>query len=330
MALSSESLWYGNNKLSYLLWPLEVLFKRLASRRRQRLQTNAWLAPVPVVVVGNISIGGTGKTPLITALVTWAKQQGYRPGVVSRGYGGQSDVYPLTVEVDTDPAISGDEPALLRKLCDCPVVIAPDRVAAVQWLLENNDCDLIFSDDGLQHYRLGRHIEIAVVDGHRGLGNGHCLPVGPLREPPERLAEVDFCVVNGYAASTPVTTSFTMHIRAQQMVHVHTGQASDVHAWSGREVIAMAGIGNPTRFFSTLESLGIKITRSISKPDHYHFQQEDIPSGGMPVVVTAKDAVKCGGFAVDNLWYLDITAVLSDSFFSALAEKLRSLNLKRR
>ncbi|MDX2349092.1 MAG: tetraacyldisaccharide 4'-kinase, partial [Porticoccus sp.] len=198
MSISSslEQAWYRHNSWALLFLPFSWLFRGVAATRRYYHQK---VAPspslnVPVIVVGNITVGGTGKTPLLLALVAHFKQQGYRPGVISRGYGGNASEYPLRVTTESAAAEVGDEPLLLASAC--PVVVDPDRYRAAQFLLEQTDCDLILSDDGLQHYRLPRDIEIVVVDGGRGFGNGHCLPAGPLREPVSRLTQADFVLIN--------------------------------------------------------------------------------------------------------------------------------------
>ncbi|MCC9002187.1 MAG: tetraacyldisaccharide 4'-kinase, partial [Candidatus Competibacter sp.] len=193
---------YSLNLVAVLLWPLSLLFGLVARIRRFLYRNNVLKSvglSVPVIVVGNISVGGTGKTPLVAQLVELLRDAGYKPGVVGRGYGGQSTQWPRSVMADSDPVQVGDEPVLLARRCRCPVVVGPDRVVAAQLLYETYDCNVIISDDGLQHYRLRRDIEIAVVDGFRRFGNAACLPAGPLREPPSRLREVDFVVSNGAA-----------------------------------------------------------------------------------------------------------------------------------
>ncbi|MBS1247916.1 MAG: tetraacyldisaccharide 4-kinase, partial [Proteobacteria bacterium] len=193
---------YSLNGVAVLLWPLSLLFG-LAVRVRRLLYQNGLLPseaiPVPLIVVGNISVGGTGKTPLVARLVELLRDAGYQPGVISRGYGGQSAQWPQQVRADSNPRLVGDEPVLLARRCRCPIMVGPDRVAAARTLLDTHGCNVILSDDGLQHYRLQRDLEIAVVDGFRRLGNSACLPAGPLREPPSRLREVDFVVGNGAA-----------------------------------------------------------------------------------------------------------------------------------
>ncbi len=317
-----ERLWYGRFPWLGLLWPLEWLFRRLASHRRRQFrdgERDAWRAPVPVVVVGNISVGGVGKTPLVMALVELLQQAGYQPGVVSRGYGGQAPHYPFRVSADSDPRHCGDEPLMIVQGCGCPLVVDPDRVQACQTLLAGPGVDLIISDDGLQHYRLQRDIEIAVIDGERGLGNGHCLPVGPLREPPSRLQEVDFCVVNGG------------HWRRQdcQVMRLTPGAVRTLNGepceLPKQAVNAVAGIGNPQRFFDTLAELGYEVHKQAFA-DHYFYRPEDLEfSNPYPLVMTEKDAVKCRAFAGDNRYYLPVTAQLPAVFKSQFLARVAAL-----
>ncbi len=194
-----EYIWYKSPFLGYLLWPLSWVFRLLAQQRKLSLINRR--APdfsVPVIIIGNITVGGTGKTPLVIAVIEYLQAQGYQPGVISRGYGGNAE-YPMQLNAQTTAAESGDEPLLIAQACNCPVVVSPNRYQACEYLLKNNSVDVVISDDGLQHYALPRDIEIVVFDGQRGLGNGLCLPAGPLREPVKRLSSVDFVVVNGEA-----------------------------------------------------------------------------------------------------------------------------------
>ncbi len=198
-----ERAWYHKAKWLYALWPSALAFYKLAARRRKRLSVKAEKWPVPVVVVGNISVGGTGKTPLLIALVAHLKNQGINPGVVSRGYGGKSEDFPVNVTGDTAVQESGDEALLIARHCGCPVVIDPDRVAAITCLLDRYSVDVVLCDDGLQHYAMARDIELIVVDGERQFGNEFCLPAGPLREPLSRLGEADLVIVNVQKAMSP-------------------------------------------------------------------------------------------------------------------------------
>ncbi|MFT6420462.1 MAG: tetraacyldisaccharide 4'-kinase [Porticoccus sp.] len=277
-----------------------------------------------MIVVGNISVGGTGKTPLLAALVVIFQAQGYRPGIISRGYGGSATHYPQQVTDTSTAETVGDEPLLLSSLC--PVVVDPNRYRAARYLLENTGCNLIFSDDGLQHYRLPRNIEIVVMDGERGTGNGHCLPAGPLREPFSRLQTADFVVVNETVASLGIPHQGTFKLSPVHFRQLATGTSVAVGSWSlGRRVHAVAGIGNPARFAHTLTSLGFEpILHPL--PDHHRFTGEELCfDDGLPVIITAKDAVKCVADSSDNVWVLDVQAEPDPPFIERLMRDVRRL-----
>lgn len=326
LARRIERAWYRRRvRTLWLLWPLECLYRGLSALRRKRLQQRAKPQSTKVIVVGNISVGGTGKTPLVIALVRWLQAEGYKPGVISRGYGGQAPAYPFVVASHSSAQETGDEPLLIARSTGCPVVIGPDRVAALAEVERRFDCDIVVSDDGLQHYALQRHIEIAVVDGVRGFGNGHCLPVGPLREPASRVDEVDFLVINGESARSWARPYSEMRLEPAKLVNLVTG-ATRSAADFDRPVHAVAGIGNPRRFFTTLLELGLSpIAHPF--PDHHHFIAEDLQfEGDLPLVMTEKDAVKCRAFATDNMWSLPVQAALPASFYAGLERKLKNLS----
>lgn len=310
-----ERLWYARSPLSLVLAPLGWLFCALAVLRRQAYRRGLCRVqrmPVPVIVVGNITVGGTGKTPLVAWLVRFLRRAGYTPGIVSRGYGGTAQAWPQAVDADSDPALAGDEAVLLARLVGCPVMVDPDRAAAARALLARHACDIIVSDDGLQHYGLGRDIEIAVVDGARRFGNGRCLPAGPLREPRGRLRSVDFVVVNGSAAGNG---QYAMHL-AERHARNLADEAVErpLESFRDIEVHAVAGIGNPARFFSRLCTLGLRI-KEHAFPDHHAYQARDLDFGdGRPVLMTEKDAVKCRRFAQAHFWYVPVEAQLDESF----------------
>jgi len=324
--------WYQGRWWLYLLYPLAWLFRTLAARRRRQQQRqNQQLAPlgVPVIVVGNITLGGTGKTPLLIAIAKYLQRQGYRPGIISRGYGGQAPYYPYTLSSNSRAAEVGDEPLLIFRETGCPVVVGPDRRADAEALLEAHACDIILSDDGLQHYRLPRSIEIAVVDGQRGLGNGLCLPAGPLREPPQRLTEVDLVVFNG---DTTLVTPLPVDSQPHTMrlapscwrAVVDQSEKPLLQPPCETEVWAVAGIGNPQRFFNTLAQLGLKPKTQVF-PDHHQYQISDFAFvQDSPLLMTAKDAIKCQTFAQPNWWYLAVDAKLGERFWHQLSEKLQS------
>lgn len=327
-----ERAWYGPRRYTRWLAPLAWLFGVVTRWRRKRYLADASLryrAPVPVIVVGNVAVGGTGKTPLIAELAVDLAQRGYRPGILSRGYGGRAERYPLLVDpAESSPLQTGDEPLLLARRTGCPVAVAPNRRLAAELLLEQH-CDLILSDDGLQHYALERDLEIAVVDGVRGLGNGQLLPAGPLREPPARLDEVDFVVVNG-AVGQLRPGAVAMVLAPTRLVPLAGGAACEPSMWAlGPQVHAVAGIGNPARFFDSLRQLGFAPIEHAF-PDHHAFEPADLCfDDGLPVIMTEKDAVKCLGFAQAGHWFLEVQARLPDTFLEALAARLHALNPAR-
>ena len=322
--MKAPAFWQDRSWRARTLIPLGLLYCSVAMLRRQAYRRGlfkVYRAGVPVVVVGNITVGGSGKTPLITRLVELAREGGWRPGIVSRGYRGQAQDWPRRVDPDSDPFQVGDEPVLLARRCRCPVAVDPDRPRAVALLLEEGDCDLILADDGLQHYRLGRDLEVAVVDGSRRLGNGLCLPAGPLREPPDRLKTVDLVVVNGRAREG----ENAMELVGEEAVNlIDPDERRPLGDFRGR-VHAVAGIGNPQRFFAYLEQQGLRI---IPHPfaDHHPFTPEDLHFGdGRPVLMTEKDAVKCLRGVRPQFWYLPVTARLDPEFESRLLARLDTL-----
>ena len=310
--------------------PLAALYAWIAKRRRNRFRsgkTRSWQAPVPVVVVGNITVGGTGKTPLVIWLVGWLRDRGVRAGVVSRGYGGRA-AYPLQVTAATPAAACGDEAAMVARRGDCPVVVDPDRPRAVRKLLASNEVDVVIADDGLQHYALRRDVEIVVVDASRGLGNGLCLPAGPLREPASRLHECDWVVTNGKAPKSLPGAS-TIVARATAFVQLRTGRRVAPDAFTachGCNVLGVAGVGNPNRFQSTLSALGISpLMRTF--PDHHRFVAADLVADeDTAVVVTEKDAEKIKHLEGlgDNCWYVEIEMEFAEPVDELLADLLGS------
>ncbi|HEU4619146.1 MAG TPA: tetraacyldisaccharide 4'-kinase [Gammaproteobacteria bacterium] len=341
-----ESVWYGERRrrgAEAVLGPFEAAF-RLAARARAALYARGILRrialPVPVVVVGNLSVGGTGKTPLLIWLAERLRERGYSPGIVSRGYGGKSAVWPRLVEAGADPLEVGDEPVLVAERTGCPVAVGPDRVAAAELLLPPRNSgggaearaaasppqaaiDVLLSDDGLQHYRLDRAVEIAVVDGRRGLGNGRCLPAGPLREPPARLDRVDAVVVNGGTWGGPDALRAEI---APLFVYRLGTEGSDAERraladFAGRRVHAVAGIGHPERFFEMLERHGIDVVRH-ALPDHAEILPRDLDHAGGPVLVTEKDAVKCREFAGDDVWCVVVDLRFPPAASSALLDRV--------
>ncbi|MDN4501218.1 tetraacyldisaccharide 4'-kinase [Alteromonadaceae bacterium BrNp21-10] len=317
-----EKKWYSSSKLVWMLWPLSLLYRLLSHMRRQRLKS-AWAdtecLPLPVIIVGNLSVGGNGKTPLVIRLVKLLRQHGYHPGVLSRGYGGKTH-YPASVTKDSQPTEVGDEPVLMRQHIQCPIVVDPNRVRGARFLREEFSCDLIICDDGLQHYRLQRDIEIVVMDGQRRLGNGYLLPMGPLREGPWRLAEVDFVIVNG---GNTQKREFSMGLESGRLINVKQSTLSQSVNDLKEPVTAIAAIGNPQRFFKLLQSKHIAIKQCIPFSDHHLFSADDMPTG--TVIMTEKDAVKCKDFAQDNWWYLPVSATLSAEFEQQFLAKVKEV-----
>ena len=328
-----DRLWYGRHRPLGFLAPFSWLYRSLAEARRR----SAWEArddslPVPVVVVGNITAGGTGKSPLTAWLVSELAGDGWRPVILSRGYGGKAANYPLEVNARTSPLEAGDEAVMLALSTGCPVVVDPQRRRAAEYALDRNLGNLLVCDDGLQHYKLPRDVELSVFDGRRGVGNGALIPVGPLREPLSRLASVDFVIVNGADHSDQVMGSFagiehpqiySMVLEPGTLVHVRTGKPRPISDLKGLPVRAVAGIGNPSRFFDTLRALGAVVTEAAF-PDHHRFRVADLNAGPDDLIVmTAKDAVKCRGFAPDNAWSLAVEARLPDRFRDALLARVR-------
>ena len=320
-----DSYWDDYNVVSVALWPVSWLFRLLAWMRRQAYRTGLFQRhrlPVPVIVVGNISVGGTGKTPLVIWLAAHLKTLGYNPGIVARGYGAQVGKTPRQVDAGSSAEEVGDEPLLMARRTCCPVFVAPNRVAAAHALLKNSDCNVIISDDGMQHYALGRDIEIAVVDGRRRFGNGLCLPAGPLREPPSRLARVALVIVNGVADPN----EHSMQITVGKAVNLSNPElVCDLDTFSGKQVHAVAGIGNPQRFFQLLKEHGLQV-KAKAFPDHHPFAKTDItPDDERPLFMTEKDAVKCKSFAQPRHWYLPIDIEVDEAFANRLTELLRGL-----
>lgn len=308
-----DKLWYGHHPMQWLLRPFSWCFSLITRVRRWYLQSFCQLnSSVPLIVVGNLSVGGVGKTPLVIELVKRMKAKGLRVGVVSRGYGARIKEFPYEIQENDLAQQVGDEPLLIAQKTSCPVVIAPKRMDAVNYLIEKKHCSIIISDDGLQHYRMGRSIEIAVIDGSRGLGNGYCLPAGPLRESGQRLQEVDFIIVN----EGTWTNAYSMTLKPGNITQLTTQEEVSIDSLK-EEFAAIAAIGNPQRFYSTLTGLGLKFN-AYSYPDHYQFTSDDLNYAEPLVIMTEKDAVKCSSFPIDNMYYLPVEAELNDAFWDAL------------
>jgi tetraacyldisaccharide 4'-kinase len=300
-------IWYDRDSPPWWLLPLSSVYGAAVGLRRHlysRRLRRSIRVPVPVIVVGNLSVGGTGKTPLVCWLVSHLAERGFKPGVVTRGYGGASGPARI-IDASADPDAVGDEPVLLVHRTGGPVAVGRDRPAAAQ-LLVNAGCDVVVSDDGLQHYALARNCEIVVIDGERRFGNGSLLPAGPLREPKGRLAAADAVVVNG--GRTPLDGTFSMRLEAGSASSVAGVAVKALSEFAGLTVHAVAGIGNPQRFFDMLRAQGILVVPH-PLPDHARLRAADITFGDQcPVLMTEKDAVKCLGVAGPNHWYVPVTA----------------------
>lgn len=309
-----QASYQRDNWLSYFQ-PLSWLYAAIVTTRRHCYQAGLLKQtqfPVPVIVVGNVTLGGTGKTPIVIWLARYLKSKGFKPGIVSRGYGSQARLYPLRLTPNADPTYVGDEPYLIYQRTQCPTVVDPNRVQAVQTLLQNDPVDLIIADDGLQHYALGRTVEIAVIDGERRLGNGYCLPAGPLREPKSRLQQVDMVVCHG---NEPELNEWQMQLQPQDLLQpIGDGEPTPLSRFVGKQVHAVAGIGNPDRFFKSLRQAGLEVIPHVF-PDHHRYTENDLQfQEKLPMIMTEKDAVKCHHFQFRQAWYLPVDAVLPEAF----------------
>lgn len=316
--------WRKKGPAQILLLPLSWLFGALAMVRRACYRAGVCrvhAVGAPVVIVGSIAVGGVGKTPIVLALAKLLQGAGFRPGIVTRGYKGETRG-PREVSAEDDPILVGDEALLLARNGGCPVWLGADRVAAARGLVAAHaDTDIVLSDDGLQHYRLARAIEIAVVDGRYGCGNKRLLPAGPLREPIRRLHSVDYVLKNGVT-----TAEYSVEIVGECFYNVSNPfRTTTAEAFRDRSVVAIAGIANPQRFFDRLRMLKIRF-RSYAFPDHWGFVREDLEfAEADAIIMTEKDAVKCADFAGEKCWYLKIEARLNEAFKADFLYRVRCL-----
>jgi len=325
--------WYRREKTPPVyLRVLSRVYRYAIKKRRESYQSNRskiYRSPVPVIVVGNISVGGTGKTPCIIALAQYLKKQNYSPGVISRGYGGKSKNWPKLVDVDSSPLDVGDEPVLIAHSTQCPVVVGPTRKDDIQLILKKHpETNIILSDDGMQHYAMARDIEIAIIDGQRLFGNGKLLPAGPLREPVSRLETVDFKLYNGAESpSSAGNDAFSMHLQPKAVYHLNNViQTCTLESFIGQKVHAIAGIGNPQRFFDSLEKQGIEVIPHAFN-DHHQFSESELNFGDeLNIVMTEKDAVKCKSFNVKNCWVIAVEAQINISFYERILSRLENKN----
>lgn len=323
-----ETMWYGSaKKFALLLLPLAWLYRSVMSIRRclfrygikKIIRVNC-----PVIIVGNITVGGVGKTPFVIWLYHFLRSQGFNPGIISRGYGGRSKQWPQFVNTNSRVSEVGDEPVLLAQRCACPIWVGPNRVACAQQLLATSDCDIIISDDGLQHYALARDLEILILDEKRRLGNHFCLPAGPLREPVSRCAQVDWIINHG---PHPSLGEYAMQLKPTALYSLAdtTGQLP-LSRLAGQTVHAVAGIGHPERFFATLRALGADVI-AHAFADHHAFQLSDVDFAAQDfVVMTEKDAVKCQAFAKPNHYVLAVDACLDPEFEQEFLVTLKNLS----
>lgn len=323
-----EDAWYQHHWRAvvkrWLLSPLSLVFWLLSSLRRYLFILGikkSHKIDALVLIVGNISVGGNGKTPLVVWLAKCLRLLGYKPGVLSRGYGGNNTVFPKSVQKNSTAEDVGDEPILMFQHIGCPLVVDPNRARGAKYLLEQHGCDLIICDDGLQHYALQRDIEIAVIDGERKLGNGYLLPMGPLREAKWRLSTVDLVVCNG---GVPELNEHLMELEPSELVNIKDPNKKMALSDLKTPVVAAAAIGNPERFFKLLRANELILKNCLSFADHHQFKASDLPQE--IVLMTEKDAVKCREFAHQNWWYLPVRAKLSERFEKQLLEKLSSIN----
>jgi tetraacyldisaccharide 4'-kinase len=318
MKLNAPNYWYKPNLFCYLLVPFTGLYRLIITIRYLLYKykiNKVTKFDIPIIIVGNITVGGTGKTPLVIWLAEFLRNHGFKPGIISRGYGGSNNTYPCEVNNNSNVAHVGDEVLLIKRRTQCPMVVDPNRVRAVRKLLEISNCNIVISDDGLQHYALGRDIEIAVIDVARKFGNGFCLPAGPLREPVKRLQMVDLIVENGKS----------MRLKPNKLYNIaNPVLTKTLSEFKDKTVHAIAGIGNPQRFFNILHDNNIKVIEHPF-PDHYIYRSQDVMfDDELPVLMTEKDAVKCEQFANQKHWCVPISTELDNQFMETFLSKLKS------
>jgi tetraacyldisaccharide 4'-kinase len=327
---SVERQWYGRPHWLWTLWPLMPLFKGISYLRRGWQQKRAYKAPLPVIIVGNITVGGTGKTPIILALSQHFMDLGWSPIIISRGYGSKNH-HPRQVDPQGNALDFGDEPLMLASQLHCPVVVGRDRVAAVKWALQHLKGNLILCDDGLQHYRLTRDLELVVMDAQRRLGNGWCLPLGPLREGPKRLQQVDAVFINGplfKADWLPTEKTYAFDLQPLYWQNIVSKKRIPLTDLDLNNAHAIAGIGHPQRFLNTLTGLGFSGPLKIFH-DHHAYTPDDLAEfKSQTLLMTEKDAIKIAPFADDNAWFLKVEANLPNALIEPWSKKLNFVPLK--
>lgn len=320
-----NKIWYSKNNWRWFLWPASILFRiAILLRHFYLTKFKQQKFNVPLIVIGNINVGGVGKTPLVIEMCRQLKKYNLRPGIVSRGYKSKLNKKAHLILEDDTAFLVGDEPLLISKKTNCPVVIARNRSNAVNYLINECRCNIIISDDGMQHYTMGRNLEIAVIDGKRQFGNGLCLPAGPLREPISRLKTCDFIVIKGEGKIKQILSNkqsiYHMSIMPGAIRSIITNKVAKPHELAGT-VAAVAGIGYPEQFFYTLAKLGLKFKEYIF-PNHHPFKKTDLLLKEKIIIMTEKDAIKCQPFATNSWYYLPIEAKLNNSFWRSLRERL--------
>ncbi len=331
LELKLFTIWQSKQGTAKFLRPLSwlycsvVFFRSLAYTLKFKKTEKV---AAPVIVIGNLTVGGTGKTPLVAWLANYLKEHGYHPGIISRGYGGKARHWPQQVRPDGDPVTVGDEAILISKRTACPMAVGPERLISGQELLHYHPtCNIIISDDGLQHYALHRDIEVAVIDSKLRFGNGYCLPAGALREPIQRLKKVDFIVANGKAGNGSAEEGeYSMYYSITHACRLQDSkQCQPIEKFKGQQVHAIAGIGNPDRFFNQLTGLGLDVIAHAFS-DHYFYKEEELEfDDDKPVFMTEKDAVKCKRFAKEHHWYVPVTVEVQETFGKAILEKLKEI-----
>ncbi|MBL4910165.1 MAG: tetraacyldisaccharide 4'-kinase [Alteromonadaceae bacterium] len=338
-----EQIWFNDPKINkhtaiaikLLLLPFSLLFWLLSAIRRKSYQLGLLKSiklDAPVIVVGNISVGGNGKTPMVLWLIEQCRLLGLTAGVISRGYGGKAKHYPLVVDNNTTPAQAGDEAVMIYQRTGVAVAVGSDRIASAQQLISKG-CDIIISDDGLQHYRLARELELVIVDGKRGFGNGILMPAGPLREGLWRLKTVDHLIINGEHKSQQISSLakknsrlITMKLATNDVVNIVSGERLNLSVFFRQHpcVNAIAGIGSPQRFFDTLLANKFNLNKQQAFVDHYAYQTQDFSgfSAIIPLLMTEKDAVKCQQFAKDNWWYVPVDTNFDDEQIMPLLRQI--------
>lgn len=344
-----EKVWFEQHPAKWLLvpllLPLSALFWLLSSVRRLAYRCGIFQSSAvakPVIVVGNIGIGGNGKTPMVIYLIEQCRLHGLKPGVISRGYGGNAPHYPYLLDDKSSAAQAGDEPLLIYQRCRVPVAVGADRIASAELLIAQG-CNIIIADDGLQHYRLKRSVELIVVDAKRRFGNGLLLPAGPLREGQWRLQQADHVILNGVSTSDDSGSKragdVLMTLRPTYLCNLCSGEQVSIAAFlqhqsdgttqvMGPKVNAMAGIGDPSRFFNTLAEYDFELEQSQAFVDHHAFSAQDFTAftADLPLLMTEKDAVKCRDFAKDNWWYLAVSAEISREHTQAIFNTINTIN----